>query len=49
MASETKRRRWLPAPFSRRATIVWAVIVAVLLVAGAYFMYTVLGLLHPVL
>ena len=39
MASETKRRRWLPAPFSRRATIVWAVIVAVLLVAGAYFMY----------
>ena len=40
MASETKRRRWLPAPFSRRATIVWAVIVAVLLVAGrAYSMY----------
>lgn len=39
MASETKRRRWLPVPFSRRATIVWAVIVAVLLVAGAYFMY----------
>ena len=29
----------LPAAFSRRATVGWAVIVGVLLAAGAYFMF----------
>lgn len=39
MASETKRKFGLAEPFSRRVTLGWAVLVAVLLLAGAYFMF----------
>ena len=39
VASETHRRFGWGAPFSRRATAVWAVIVGALLAAGAFFMF----------
>lgn len=39
MASRSSRKYALPQPFSRRATIGWAVIAGILLAAGAYFMF----------
>lgn len=39
MASRSLHKYALPQPFSRRATVGWVVIAAILLVAGAYFMF----------
>ena len=38
-AHKARRRFGLGSPFPRRVTAGWAVIVGVLLVAGAYFMF----------